>query len=135
MELRDSRAGGTVGSEATIVHATPITARWWTWAGYRANATLAASMSTIAARHRPDDFGIPLRPDLTADLWRGALETVRSGLPALEQPAADQRAVRGLKFSDVLPPDLASATIAARLADLDGARRVLSEKVRFLRIG
>ncbi|WP_040834913.1 hypothetical protein [Nocardia brevicatena] len=83
----------------------------------------------------PDDFGIALRPDLTADMWRGALATVRAGLPALELPAADGRAVRGLKFSDVLPPDLAAATVSARLADLDGARRVLGEKVRFLRVG
>ncbi|MFI5717554.1 hypothetical protein [Nocardia sp. NPDC051750] len=75
-----------------------------------------------------------LRPDLTAEEWLIALTTARAALPDLELPTVDRRAVDGLEFSDVLPPGLAGATASARLADLDGARRVLSENVRFLRI-
>jgi len=44
----------------------------------------------------------------------------------------DDRALAGLKSSDVLPPRLAVATLAARLADLDSAAAVLAEPVRFL---
>jgi hypothetical protein len=42
-------------------------------------------------------------------------------------PEADQKALAGLKFSEALPPDLAVAILAERLADLDHARAVLGE--------
>jgi len=38
-----------------------------------------------------------------------------------------------VKFSEALPRDPAVATLAERLADLDHARAVLSETVRFER--
>ncbi|MBY8849673.1 hypothetical protein K7G98_14810 [Saccharothrix sp. MB29] len=38
----------------------------------------------------------------------------------------------GLKFNEALPPTLATATLAARLADLDGAAAVLAEPSRFV---
>jgi len=40
--------------------------------------------------------------------------------------------LRGLKFSEALPPRLAVATLAARIANLDGAAAVLAEPVRFV---
>lgn len=45
-------------------------------------------------------------------------------------PDVDSRAVRGLKFSAVLPERLAVTTVVAQLADFDGARTVLDEPVR-----
>jgi ATP-dependent Lhr-like helicase len=36
-----------------------------------------------------------------------------------------------LKFNEALPERLAMATLAARLADLDSAARVLAEPARF----
>ncbi|WP_123977643.1 hypothetical protein [Streptomyces sp. Ag109_O5-1] len=42
-------------------------------------------------------------------------------------PDVDRRAVRGLKFSAALPERLAVATVAARLADFEGACSVLGE--------
>jgi ATP-dependent helicase Lhr and Lhr-like helicase len=46
-------------------------------------------------------------------------------------PEVDQRALTGLKFNEALPERLAMATLAARLADLDSAARVLAEPARF----
>jgi ATP-dependent Lhr-like helicase len=46
-------------------------------------------------------------------------------------PNVDERALAGLKFSEALPPRLAAATLAARLADLDAAAEALAEPVRF----
>ncbi len=43
----------------------------------------------------------------------------------------DQRALAGLKFHEALPERLATATLAARLADLDSAARVLAEPASF----
>jgi ATP-dependent Lhr-like helicase len=47
-------------------------------------------------------------------------------------PEVDEKALEGLKFSAALPPRLAMATLAARLADLDGAAAVLRDRVRFV---
>jgi ATP-dependent Lhr-like helicase len=41
----------------------------------------------------------------------------------------------GLKFNEALPERLATATLAARLADLDAATRVLALPARFNILG
>ncbi|EMF53281.1 hypothetical protein SBD_4825 [Streptomyces bottropensis ATCC 25435] len=48
-------------------------------------------------------------------------------------PDVDERAVRGLKFGEALPPRLAETTLSARLADTESATAVLAESVRFVR--
>jgi ATP-dependent Lhr-like helicase len=44
----------------------------------------------------------------------------------------DEQALNGLKFSEASPQRLAVATLAPRLADLDGAASVLDEPTRFI---
>lgn len=103
--------------------------RWWTWAGYRANATLAASLSTITdPLQRPTDTYVRLREDITPQDWKRA---TADAVDHLCLPEVDPRALAGLKFSTALPPRLAGATLAARMADLDGAATSLREAVRF----
>ncbi len=105
--------------------------RWWTWAGYRANATLKATLGSAADEaQRVDDLSIRLRADLRPSIWRGVVDTVQDRLCL---PEVDEKALAGLKFSDALPRHLAVATLAARLANLDHARAVLLEPVRFAR--
>ncbi|MEU2254431.1 hypothetical protein ABZ540_14820 [Nocardia xishanensis] len=131
-DIRATEGTGNARSDATVVHRDGERVNWWTWAGFRANATLAASLPDIVyPNQRPNDFSIRLRPDLTVDMWRGALAERRALLPSLELPQVDERAARGLKFSDVLPGAAATATVSARLADLDSARRVLNESTAF----
>jgi ATP-dependent Lhr-like helicase len=104
--------------------------RWWTWAGHRANATLAASLPSVVLRHRTvDDRFVRLRDDVTPQAWRAAVADTDTGLTL---PDVDPHAVRGLKFAEALPARLAEATLAARLGDADGARAALAEPVRFL---
>ncbi len=105
--------------------------RWWTWAGYRANATLAASLRSVAdPLQRPTDMYVRLREDITPRDWkRAAADCVEH----LCLPEVDPRALAGLKFSAALPPRLAAATLAARMADLEGATKSLREPVRFTR--
>jgi ATP-dependent Lhr-like helicase len=106
--------------------------RWWTWAGHRANATLTATLSGLTDdTQRFDDLSIRLRADLTADLWRAGTCDAPDWLCL---PDVDEKALAGLKFGEALPPRLAVATLAARLADLDGAARVLAEPTRFTTI-
>ncbi|MFF4265620.1 DEAD/DEAH box helicase [Streptomyces virginiae] len=106
--------------------------RWWTWAGHRANATLAATLDELAVPgQRINDHWIRLREDVTPASWKSL-----SGGAAdrLCLPAVDERAVRGLKFAEALPARLAEATLSARLADLGPAVAVLAEPVRFVSI-
>jgi ATP-dependent Lhr-like helicase len=130
-EWRVEEAPHLVHPGGTLVARQGNDVRWWTWAGYRANATLGATLSSIADPvQRPTDCYLRLREDLTQDMWRGALEAAQAG-PSLVLPDVDPRAVRGLKFSAALPQRLAVATVSARLADFDGARAALSEPKRF----
>ncbi|WP_327408771.1 DEAD/DEAH box helicase [Streptomyces sp. NBC_01281] len=130
-EWRDEEAPSLVHPGGTLVARQGNDVRWWTWAGYRANATLGATLSSIADPvQRPTDCFLRLREDLTQDMWHTALDAAQAG-PSLVLPDVDPRAVRGLKFSAALPERLAMATVAARLADFDGARAALSERKRF----
>jgi ATP-dependent Lhr-like helicase len=105
--------------------------RWWTWAGYRVNATLKATLGAVADEaQRVDDLSIRLRTDLRASTWRDVVGAVQDRLCL---PEVDEKALAGLKFSDALPRHLAVATLAERLADLDHASSVLTETVRFER--
>jgi len=103
--------------------------RWWTWAGWRTNATLAATLSEIAdPAQRVEDFHVRLRSDVTPGLWKAALGGIEERLCL---PTVESKALDGLKFSDALPRHLAETTLAQRLADIEGARLVLAEPQRF----
>ncbi|MFE5215120.1 MULTISPECIES: DEAD/DEAH box helicase [unclassified Streptomyces] len=130
-EWRDEDAPHLVHPGGTLIARRGNDVRWWTWAGYRANATLGATLPSVADPvQRPTDCYLRLREDLSPDMWRAALDAVPAG-PTLVLPDVDQRAVRGLKFSAALPHRLAVATLSARLADFDGAGAVLAEPKRF----
>lgn len=130
-EQRQASAADTAARDATVITRETSGVRWWTWAGYRANATLAATLSAVAdPAQRPTDLSIRLRSDLTPQLWHAARDALKDD-GRLALPSVDQRAVNGLKFSEILPEHLAAATVSTRLADLDGARTVLDGRVRF----
>ncbi|MET7643959.1 DEAD/DEAH box helicase [Streptomyces sp. NPDC005426] len=123
--LHTVHPGGTV-----ITRTSDGDVRWWTWAGHRANATLAASLPSVVTPHRRvGDQWIRLRDDLTHQAWQVARADSGAGLCL---PEVDSRAVRGLKFAEALPPRLAEATLAARTADEEGAGKVLAEPARFV---
>ncbi|MGH3249885.1 MAG: hypothetical protein ACRDOI_27310 [Trebonia sp.] len=105
--------------------------RWWTWAGYRANATLHATLGGLAdSAQRVTDTSIRLRADLRPGTFALAARELRDHLCL---PEIDDKALAGLKFSDALPRHLAVATLATRLADTEHAAVVLAEPVRFER--
>ena len=126
-----SDAIGRVSGEATVISGSDGDLRWWTWAGYRANATLQATLGSLAdPAQRVADSWIRLRPDLRPGTFTAA---ARELVDHLCLPSVDDKALAGLKFSDALPRHLAVATLAARLADLDNAATLLAGPVRFER--
>lgn len=103
--------------------------RWWTWAGFRANATLAATLGDLTDPvQRFEDEFVRLRTDLTPTDWRSGTSDAAQRLCL---PEINEKALGGLKFSSALPPRLATATLATRLADLDAAATVLNAPARF----
>ena len=114
----------------TVITRSKSDIRWWTWAGYRANATLAATLSELTdEKQRVDDVSIRLRTDLSRAMWLAAIADADQRLCL---PDVDERALVGLKFNEALPHHLAMTTLSARLADLDGAAQVLNERTRFV---
>ncbi|MGW4505043.1 DEAD/DEAH box helicase [Streptomyces sp. NPDC004436] len=130
-EWREQDAPQITDADCSLITRVGTDVRWWTWAGYRANATLAATLPSVSDPvQRPTDCYVRLREDLTPGMWQVARANADGG-NALVLPDVDHRAVHGLKFSAALPQRLAVATVAARLADFDGARAALQETVRF----
>jgi len=112
-----------------IVREAEADVRWWTWAGHLANRTLIASLGDLAdPRQNPDEAFVRLRSDLIPAMWKAATPDLEKRLCL---PHVDEQALAGLKFNAALPPRLAEATLATRLADLSGARAVLAEPVRW----
>jgi ATP-dependent helicase Lhr and Lhr-like helicase len=119
----------TVHPAGTVIVRDRDDVRWWTWAGFKANATLAATLSDLAdSEQRFTDTYIRMRADLTPQMWNLATTDATERLCL---PEVDYDAVAGLKFSEALPERLAIATLAARLADLPSAEQILGEPVRF----
>lgn len=113
-----------VASAATVVRDEGSQRRWWTFAGFGTNATLSAALRDVRPdlvdEEQYDNFWIRLRPDVTAAEVRSALDMAyeRFG-PMLEGvvPAVGETALSELKFSEMLPPDLARRALAARITD------------------
>jgi ATP-dependent Lhr-like helicase len=129
-QARDS-APDLVHPGGTVISRTPGgDVRWWTWAGFRANATLIATLGDVAdSVQRVEEFFVRLRSDISPETWNAALGDAGDRLCL---PAIDGKALDGLKFSAALPRRLAEATLAQRLADPEGARIALQEPHRFL---
>jgi ATP-dependent helicase Lhr and Lhr-like helicase len=124
-----SDAIGRVRNGGMLISRGDSDLRWWTWAGYRVNATLQATLGGLADEvQRVDDVSIRLRADLRPSTWHSLVEQTKDRLCL---PEVDEKALAGLKFSEALPHYLAEATLAVRLADLEHARSVLLEPCRF----
>ncbi|BCW18377.1 hypothetical protein NtRootA9_10850 [Arthrobacter sp. NtRootA9] len=104
--------------------------RWWTWAGARANATVVAALRSTAPDALIEDQSysneyINLRSDATLHQVSQAMSVFSSQEAELPAPEPDKSALMRLKFSDLLPPNLAPFTLSQRLGDPVGARKLL----------
>mgnify|MGYP003607843038 FL=1 len=122
--LRDSYSENADPERLIVRLPDDAAGRWWTWAGTAANRTLQASLPRlIDPRQRIDEKSVRLLPGIGVAEFSEAVGTVE-----WRDPVVDANAVRGLKFSAALPPELAVATLAARLGDGHNARGVFAEK-------
>ncbi len=129
-DLRTHRADQVADGALAITREGNDDWRWWTWAGTKANRTLAAWASDLVPpRQRIGAESIRLHSDLTVAEIREGLARVRAAT-SRPLPAVDKGALRGLKFSVALPEDLARATLAARSTDAAGAEIALQEQTQ-----
>jgi ATP-dependent helicase Lhr and Lhr-like helicase len=125
-------AAHVVRRDGTVVDSTGPW--WWTWAGSRANATIAAAVPEIIdARSRYENDRLRLRGDVGTSKLNAAIAT--ADIAALPSPDVDPAAIRGLKFAESLPPNLARRTLSDRLADPAGARAALLSKKQWVTQG
>lgn len=128
---RAQRSGEVVDGALVVERDARGEWRWWTWAGAKANRTLAAwATDLVPQRQRIGAESIRLHSDLTVDAITEGLAAVRAR-DEWPVPAVDARAVRGLKFSAALPDDLARRTLAVRAMDTEHAEDVLGERVSY----
>lgn len=113
-----------VASDRLVVRVPDDSAgRWWTWAGTAANRTLQASLpKVIDPRQRLDEKSVRLIPGVSVQEFSDALASV-----VWAEPDVDANALRGLKFSVALPPELAIKTLSARMGNRQVAQDVLTE--------
>ncbi|CAL8971634.1 ATP-dependent RNA helicase RhlE [Tessaracoccus sp. O5.2] len=123
-ELRFEMAHRVDAQRTVLLHESGDT-RWWTWAGSRANAVLWAALERVAPKNCDPvstftNDHVVLRGDTTMAELRAALALARQqygdDLTGVE-PEISDRAIQDLKFSDMLPEDLAVMTVARRLSD------------------
>lgn len=123
---REEQIGTVHPGGIVITRASDGDAKWWTGAGFRTNATLAATLGDPTDSLQRFEGEYAFGCARTSPRWPGG-----TGQPTpprgLCLPEVNDRAVAGLKFSSALPKRLAVATLAARLADLDAAAKILAE--------
>lgn len=118
-ELRFAEAG----HQSVVIEQTR--ARWWSWAGQRANTTLRDAIGDLAAT-QPDDLSMGLDP-ATASVSEVARRLGDLHPDTLPTPSVAADFAANMKFADCLPPALALEVARQRLVDPDGVRRVLGE--------
>jgi ATP-dependent Lhr-like helicase len=101
-----------------VLERNPPGQTWWTFAGTRANATLAGALSQRGVVARASSDGLTWDATIGVEDVRSLGESLRRGV---EVPV-DDAAVDGLKFAAALPMSLARATLAERRSDSVGAR-------------
>jgi ATP-dependent helicase Lhr and Lhr-like helicase len=103
--------------------------RWWTFAGWRANLWLAHAAADLRREVATiDDLTVVLDPGATPQQLRRALSNAAEA-PIDLIPWVTTEAVDGLKFSECLPPSLATEVVAHRLTDPESTTRALGERL------
>ncbi|WP_217639797.1 hypothetical protein [Arthrobacter sp. ok909] len=136
-ELRKEYSHRVLDGSTVLVREPNGRLRWWTWAGARANAVLVAGLLDVAPElldesRAYNNWQIGLRGDTTtpalAEAMRQIVLLLKDEAPRL-LPQVDDRALRTLKFAELLPALLAVSTLAERSSDHAGASAVAERPV------
>jgi len=112
--------GVTVHADGTVLQRATTAARWWTYAGTRANASLAASLAADGLDATADGTGVTIGSPASAADVRGAVVRHSDAAPEITRDVLD-----GLKFSTALPVEVATQVLVARLTDPKAAQNLI----------
>jgi ATP-dependent Lhr-like helicase len=131
-ELREEYAW--LRPEGSVVVVNPDNGiEWWTFAGHRANASLATAMAQMAqSQTSSDSLTVRFEKNVSFDDIERAIQQLRASDVADILPAIDEAAIEGLKFSACLPLGLALQVLQARTRDPIAVAHALREPVRFV---
>jgi ATP-dependent Lhr-like helicase len=111
----------------TVVVEADGRSRWWTFAGRRANMWLAAMVSELRRDVAAiDDLAIALDLGVDGQAVCAAIASTEVADIALA-PWMNEEAMQSLKFSECLPPDLATLVVERRLRVNETVRRATAE--------
>ena len=101
---------------------------WWTFAGGITNMSICAGLQvSIAGRMACDDLKVIFPPGCTLSVAESAIATLCDTSATALSPDVDRRAIDGLKFSDLLPPELSIRAIQARFSDRPTLETILAQ--------
>jgi ATP-dependent Lhr-like helicase len=106
---------------------------WWTFAGTRANATLAGELSRRCGRRVDHDaLAITVQGAEALPAIEGAVRELGSRDLSSMAPVVEEAALEGLKFSRCLPRDLGLAVLARRMQDVAAVQEVFAQPLRIV---
>ena len=116
---------------AAITSSSAQRTTWWTFGGMRANSELAERLRVVTdLQVTCDNLSIRLEPLASYDIFRSAREEITKVQLSNGSNPQLEAAIDGLKFSDCLPSNLATAILRSRLEDSAAVNSLLSEPVR-----
>ncbi len=121
-EIRDEHPWVS-SSSTTLVLQSNVEIRWWTFAGGIANNLLSDSLKAkcdVSADNLSLRFRSADSVDAVAKLIDGLRYETIKPIPNIES-------IENLKFSECLPPEIASEVFRARFQDKDAIQRVMDE--------
>lgn len=105
----------------------------WTFAGYRANRSLAAALDEVGLETTADSLMVSTKQRLGVDELRACALPLSSSTPPA--PTISQDVLDGLKFSVSLPHELACDTLVERMTDATTAAAVARGRVAVVDVG
>ena len=103
----------------------------WTFAGGRANASLAEELGRrLEGDVSSDNFCIQVGAGAHLGAVARAIESLRGVDPRQIVPSVSEDALQGLKFSVCLPPHVASEVVREHFADGPGVAQVIERRPR-----
>jgi ATP-dependent Lhr-like helicase len=100
--------------------------RWWTFGGGIANALLA-DHPRLQVDARPDNFCIKFPATSAPD---SVVEWISGILAQDVRPVVNPSAIENMKFTECLPPELASVVYCSRFNDTEAVKKILMEPKR-----
>jgi ATP-dependent helicase Lhr and Lhr-like helicase len=123
-----------VNAEGSTLRLRPSSgAEWWTFAGTRANATLAGALSrACGGRVEHDALAITVEGEEGFAAIEEAVRRLGSRDVSTMEPEVEEAALEGLKFSRCLPRELGLLTLSSRLRDETAIGAVLAQPTRIV---